>query len=206
MYQLHKMMVMVIAGLAVLQRAVVNAAKIAEGAEHTRMAPPAPQALRCTAASWPWIWPRSPDSLPAHGLVLSAAIVGAHASIMTMSMMTTALSSYWRAHCTLNTVGSLSCHIALPVLLQLNTKAERGSRTMRLCMRIVRSSSSSTMAVDLRLRCRAARAAAPGDVFCCSAAGSGGMPIAAPAGPAAPRFACRAGRALVAAAASAPSL
>ena len=202
MYPLHKTMVM--AGLAALQRAVVDAAETARGAEHTRMAPPALQALMCTAASWPWIWPRFPCSSPAHGLVLSAAVVDVHARIMTMSMMTTVLSSYWRAHCTLNPVRSLICHINLPVLLQLNTKAERGSRTMRLCMRIVRSSSSSTMAVDLRLRCRAARAAAPGDVFCCSAAGSGGMPIAAPAGPAAPRFACRAGRASVAAAATAP--
>ena len=105
MYLLHKMMV--IAGLAVLQHVVVDAARIAKGAEHTRMAPPALQALMCTAASWPWIWPRSPGSLPAHGLVLSAAIVGVHATFMTTSMMTTALTSCWRARCMLNTVTSL---------------------------------------------------------------------------------------------------
>ena len=61
--------------------------------------------------------------------------------------------------------------------------------TMRLCMRVVRSSNSSGMLVDLRLRCLAARAAAPGDV-CFSAAGSGGIPSAGAAGPAALRFAC----------------
>ena len=61
--------------------------------------------------------------------------------------------------------------------------------TMRLCMRIVRSSNSSGTLVDLRLRCLAARAAAPGDV-CFSANGSDGIPSAGAAGPAALRFAC----------------
>ncbi len=37
-------------------------------------------------------------------------------------------------------------------------------RTMRLCMRIVRSSNSSGMLAAFRLRCLAARAAAPGDL------------------------------------------
>ena len=64
-------------------------------------------------------------------------------------------------------------------------------RTMRLCMRIVRSSNSSGILVDFRLRCLAARAAAPGD-FCCSAVGSAGMPIAGAAEPAALRLPCRA--------------
>lgn len=48
-------------------------------------------------------------------------------------------------------------------------------RTMRFCRRCVRSSTTSGSA--FRLRCRAARAAAPGDCFdvgCCS--GSGGIP------------------------------
>ena len=37
-------------------------------------------------------------------------------------------------------------------------------RTMRLCMRCVRSSNSSGMLAAFRLRCLAARAAAPGDL------------------------------------------
>ena len=61
---------------------------------------------------------------------------------------------------------------------------------MRLCMRIVRSSNSSGRLAAFRLRCRAARAAAAGDLLC--SAGSAGMPSAGSAAPAAPRVTCAA--------------